>query len=97
MGAGKVKLLCETRRVERHTTLEEFREMSEDILDCLTAMSNNEGNKWRSKTMTGSYGLRCAISSSSFIVAFQVNRCMFEYTSSSCARMFSRPTKKSLW
>ena len=76
--AGKVKLLCETRRVERHNTLDEFREMSEDILDCLTAILNHEGNKWGSKTMTGAVGLLCAISSSTFI--FHVNRCMFEYT-----------------
>ena len=52
--------------------------MSEDILDCLTAISNHEGNKWGSKTMTGAVGLLCAISSSTFI--FQVNRCMFQYT-----------------
>ena len=44
-GVGKVKLPCETRRADRHSTLEEFREMCETILDCLTAISNNEGNK----------------------------------------------------
>ena len=38
---GKVKLLYETKWVERPTTLEEFREMNEAILDCLTAMLNN--------------------------------------------------------
>ena len=45
VGVGKVKLECEIRWVEQHTTLEEFGEMYEVILDCLTAISNNEGNK----------------------------------------------------
>ena len=79
VGVGKVELLCETIWVERHTTLEEFREMFEAILECLTAISNNESNKWNSKTMTDASGLLRATSSSVFIVAFQVNRCMFEY------------------
>ena len=35
-----------------HYTLGEFREMYEAILDCLAAISNDEGNKWSSKTMT---------------------------------------------
>ena len=38
---GKVKLLCETRWVGQHTTVEEFREMHEAILDCLSAILNN--------------------------------------------------------
>ena len=57
-----------------------FREMYEAIHDCLTAISNNEGNQWISKTMTDAFGPLCAISNFLFIVAFQVNRCMFEYT-----------------
>ena len=83
-----------------HTTLEEFREMYEAILDCV--ISNIEGNKWSSKTITyavgllsaycwptvglllaycwPTIGLLCAISRSAFFAAFQVNRCMFEYT-----------------
>ena len=75
-----MKLLRETRWPERHTTLEEFREMYEAILDCLTVTSNNEGNKWSSETMTDAFGLLCGISSCAFIVALQVNRCMFDYT-----------------
>ena len=35
----EVKVLGETRCVERHTTLEEFRKIA--ILDCLTAISKN--------------------------------------------------------
>ena len=41
VGVGKVKVLGETRCVERHTTLEEFRKIYEAILDCLTAISKN--------------------------------------------------------
>ena len=80
VGVAKVKLLCETRCVERCTTLDDFREMNEVILDCLTAVSNNEANKWSSKTMMVGFGLLCATSTSAFIAAFQVNHCMFEYT-----------------
>ena len=43
-------------------------------------ISNNEGNKWSLKTMADAFGLLCAISSFAFIVAFEVSRCMFEYT-----------------
>ena len=44
MGVGKVKLLCETRRVERLSTLEEeFRGLNETILDCLTAIRAKNG------------------------------------------------------
>ena len=76
--------------------LEEFREM---IIDCLTAISNNEGNKWNSTTMSDAFGLLCAISSFAFIVAFQVNRCTFEYTVGlqQADPWFYGPAKKSLW
>ena len=60
--------------MDRHTTLELFREM----FDCLTAISNNEGNE--SKTMTDAFGLLCAISCFTIIATFHVNRCMFVYT-----------------
>ena len=73
VGVGKVKLLCETKRLEK------FLEMHKTILDCLTAISNHEGNKRSSKTMTVAFGLLCAISCSAFIAAFQVHLCMFEY------------------
>ena len=71
MGLGKLKLLCEATWVERHTTLEEFREIYEAFLDCLTATSNNEGNRWSFKT-TDAFGRLCAISMSAFIAAFHV-------------------------
>ena len=82
--------------MDRHTTLEEFREMYEAILDCLTAISNNKGTKWSSKTMMDAFGLLRAISSSAFIAAFQVNRCMFVFAaglslSRIVRKMASRP------
>ena len=57
---AEVKLLCETMWAERHTTLGEFREMYEAIIDCLTASSNNEGIKWNSTTITDAFDLHCA-------------------------------------
>ena len=54
--------------------------MHEAMLDCLTAFSNNESNKWRSKAMTDAVGLLCVISSYAFIAAFQVDWYLIEYT-----------------
>ena len=76
----KVKLLCETRWVERHTALEDFNEMYEAIIECLTAISHNEDHVWDAKAMTEGNGLLCSITSAQFIAAFQVNREVFAYT-----------------
>ena len=48
----KVKLLCETTWVERHRALEDFNEMYEAIIECLTAISHNEDHVWDAKAMT---------------------------------------------
>ena len=49
-----------------------------------------------SKTMTGAFGLLCTISSSAFIIAFQVNQCMFEYTVS-LSKLLQGSTQDVLW
>ena len=77
-------------------TPEEFREMCEAILDCLTAISNDESNKWSFKTMTDVFGLLCGISSSAFTVAFQVNRCMFE-DAVGLSKLLQGSTQDVLW
>lgn len=44
----KVKMMCETRRVERHTVLAEFEEMYEPTVMCLEAIASNSGGTWNS-------------------------------------------------
>ena len=48
VGVGQAKLLCRTGGWNDTLHWGEFREMYENILDCLTAISNNEGKKWSS-------------------------------------------------
>ena len=79
-----------------YSTLEEFREMYEAVLDSLTAISNYEGNKWRFKTLTDVFGLLCGISSSAFTAAFQVDRCMLEYTVG-LSKLLQGSTQDIIW
>ena len=76
----KIKTLCETRWVERHTALTDFYQMYEIIIHCLEAISINADNRWVSKAVTEASGLLRALTSDSFIVTFQTNMYFFGYT-----------------
>ena len=76
----KVKLMCETRWVERHTVLAEFSEMYEPIVNCFETISRNSSCQWNAKSVTEANGLLKAISSDRFIAAFQTNLYFFGYT-----------------
>ena len=78
--AIKLKLLCETRWVERHTALFDFSRMYEAVVRCLASISSNTEKKWDSKSVTDAHGLLHAITSDSFLVAFQTNMYFFGYT-----------------
>jgi hypothetical protein len=69
----KVKVLCETRWVERHTNLEHFQELYEPMLDCLDAIGTNEDGIWDTKGMVEARGLHTAVLSAKLIAAFQTN------------------------
>lgn len=73
----KVKILCETRWVERHTALTDFNEMYEAVVHCLETVSNNYEKGWNGKSVTEGQGLLTKIISISFIVAFQINLLFF--------------------
>ena len=80
----KVKMLCDTRWVERHIALEEFEEMYPAILMCLeriiTPVGNDSGITWDSKSVIDGNGLYKSITSPSFIAAFQTVRYLFGFT-----------------
>ena len=78
--AIKLKLLCETRWVERHIALFDFNRLYEAVVHCLESISMNTGRRWDSKSVTEAHGLLRAITSDSFLVAFQTNLYFFGYT-----------------
>ena len=75
---SKIKPLCETRWVERHTSLEDFRHLYEPLLDCLQFILTTTG--WDMKTTTEANGLFCQITSTKFISAFVTCSYIFGYT-----------------
>mgnify|MGYP000751363744 FL=1 len=74
----KMKLFCQTRWVEKHTTLIEFDELYECILECLDNISMRETD-WDTKTSGEAYGLMKKITDSVFIVAFNTVIHFFGY------------------
>jgi hypothetical protein len=80
----KVKLLCETRWVERHTSLDEFEDTYEAVLECMTRICDPLSRKasWDSKTLSEARGLLTSISTPGFLCAFACNRYLFGYTKS---------------
>jgi hypothetical protein len=69
----KLKLLCVTRWVERHTTMEDFDHLYQPFVDFLSITGSNEEQIWDSKTITEANGILTNITSSKFIAAFQTN------------------------
>ena len=80
----KIKMLCETRWVERHTVLEDFDEMYAAILDCLDNIASPRQREtdpnWDSKSITEGSGLYTAITAPAFIATFQSVRFLFGFT-----------------
>lgn len=76
----KIKPMCETRWVEKHSCLEDLQEMFEAVIDCLEAITTER--KWDAKAVTEANGLLSQITSSPFISAFQSVRYVFGYTKS---------------
>ena len=80
----KIKLLCETRWIERHTALEEFQEMHTAVVSCLDSIvsGRNTNCTWDSRTVADGNGLNKSITSPAFIAAFQTVRYLFGFTKS---------------
>jgi len=77
---SKIKPLCTTRWVERHTALRNFADLYEPLIECLASIANAVGRKWDHKSKTEALGLLHQIRSSGFIVAFQTAAYTFGFT-----------------
>ena len=79
----KVKLLCDTRWIERHTSIFDFCTLFGVIIYCLEIITQNddESRKWDRKSITEAGGLLHIICSSSFLVALNFAQFLFGFTS----------------
>lgn len=67
--SAKFKIFCETRWVEKFTTIQVFNAIYQPIIDCLSAIGTERG--WDTKAVTESQGLLKRITDATFI------QCMF--------------------
>ena len=70
----KIKSLCETRFVERHTAFQDLDVLYLYNILCLEIISKNEDRNWDPKSVVKSSGLLRQHMRSKFFVAFQVCR-----------------------
>lgn len=75
----KIKPICETRWVERHSALMDFEDLYEPLIHCLERISQNEDRRWSNTTVEAS-GLLHQITSSTFIASFQSALYLFGFT-----------------
>ena len=73
----KIGVLCETRWVERHTTLADFHVLYTPLLNCFDAVLHS--GRYDGKAVTEANGLLSAIVSGKFLVAFHICRFMSRY------------------
>ena len=78
----KIKPLCETRWVERHTAFQDFQDLYEPLLLCLQTISENRSKKWDLKSKTEAQGLLHQIKMPQFICAFYSALYLLGYTKS---------------
>lgn len=67
------KTLCETRWVDRHTTLEHLYHIYEAVVHCLTTISTRRKGSWDAKSVTEANGLLTQISSTAWILSLCTN------------------------
>ena len=79
---NKVKLLCETRWVERYTAFTDLSQLYESTLHCLESiwLNNDLNNRFGPHSVTEASRLRKQLRSSSFIVCFQTCKYLYGYT-----------------
>ena len=76
----KLKPLCETRWVERHTAFIDLQTLYEPLLDCLDGIEANDKRCWDPKSVTQASGLNAQLRSSKFIISFTVCHYIFGFT-----------------
>lgn len=74
----KFKVFCQTRWVEKHTTLQALHDMYEPLLICLEAIGSKERG-WDRKAVVDAYGLLKRVTDPLFIVCFQTVNNFFGY------------------
>ena len=72
--------MCQTRWVEKHTSLQDFDSMYSALCMCLDEIAKNTDMVWDGNTVCEAQGLLHKIFSAGFIAAFKVNHHMFGYT-----------------
>ena len=79
----KVKLLCDTRRIEQHISIFDFCTLFGVIIYCLEIITQNddESRKWDRNSITEADGLPHIICTSSFLVALNFAQFLFGFTS----------------
>ena len=79
----KVKLLCNTRWVELHTSIFDFYTLFGFVIYCLEIIIQNddESRKWDRKSVTEADGLLHIMCSSSFLVVLNCAQFLFGFTS----------------
>ena len=77
---SKFKVLCDTRWVERHTSMDSFAELYPALISCLETISRNESHEWDQKAIMEASGVLKTITSSGFIAAFHTNMYFFGFT-----------------
>ena len=76
----KLKTMCQTRWVERHTSMQDFDCMYSALYVCLHDIARNTDMVWDGSTISEAQGLLHNLFSAGFIAAFNVNHHMFGYT-----------------
>lgn len=76
----KIKPLCETRWVERHTAFEDLQGLYQYLVPFLQKLSENADRIWDPKSVTEASGLHRQLTESKFFISFQVCRHLFGYT-----------------
>nr|XP_054760699.1 52 kDa repressor of the inhibitor of the protein kinase-like [Lytechinus pictus] len=77
---SKLKPLCETRWVERHTSFDDLKTLYEPLLNCLDNIESNHNTRWDPKTVTEASGLNANLRNAKFIVPFTACHYIFGFT-----------------
>ena len=76
----KIKPLCETRWVERHTAFEDLHLLFKHVLDCLSNMKNNNNHMWDPKTVIEASGILNQMTDAKFFISFHTCKFFSSFT-----------------
>ena len=78
----KIKPLCETRWVDKHTAFDDLNQVYKPLLNCLDSIqgNGNPDNRFDAKSTTEAAGLLKQLQSLSFIISFHTCHYLFGFT-----------------